>query len=390
MQDNGMKLLINHSEQADSVTGVGWCLERPLQAQLHDVPDLFVLLVTVDTRGTEVDRQVLPLEQMMTFVNFQRAGKNSLYAAIVHPSPGYDDEELKKALLKEGDYSGEYRYRFVEKHEDTFRPDWIEKVPDVTGVAWCALDVVVPKELFAKPPAGWLSAWVNRWFRSRPKDQCDFRKRMILAFTLQPLLLGLYAIICPVLRLVWWVLGLFFGMRKLRFSPIFHPFRQTFDDIWNGHPFKEHQRRRSVFLYDKNGRERSGWMLVIYPPILTIALAAAALIAWKFLGGINIITLLYGLLWLVGGLVALVIVVAIINWVIEKTEEMEPVRRRHKREARERARQEKLRLQQDSMALLGCDRRPTTIDLRGIPKPRRTVWLRFQSLKARVCRPYAG
>jgi hypothetical protein len=382
MQNTGMKLLVTNPEQTDSVTGVRWCLEKSLRDQLRDVPDLFVLLVTLDPSGNEMERQVLPLEQIMTYVQFQRAGNNTLFAAIVHPSIYSNAKRVSKILLKEF-RPGFYEHRTIERHERTFRPDWInEEIDGVVCVAWCELNVIVPKELFAKEPPAWLSAWVNKFAGSKPRDRCVFRKRMLFAFTLQPILMAVWAIMCPPLRLFWWVLGVFFGMRDLRFSPVFHPFRKYFDDIWSGHPFSSD----SVFMCDKDGNDRSLWFILVYPPFLTVLGLGLTVIA-ETLGAA---TLLVAFLLLPTSLGVIVVAVIMISWLSQLSGKVEVVSLKRRVQAARLLHQEKLKFQQKSMELLGCESEPRTIDLHGIPRQHRTVWLRFQSLKAKVCRPFAG
>jgi hypothetical protein len=77
-------------------------------------------------------------------------------------------------------------------------------------VGHCEELIDVPKEFFAVQPKtgfkkGWWS-WVNRWWETDPIDQCEFRKRAILAMTIQPiawflgfLLRFVIAMICNVL-----------------------------------------------------------------------------------------------------------------------------------------------------------------------------------------------
>lgn len=57
----------------------------------------------------------------------------------------------------------------------------------------------VPEELFGKKPKTKLGKlmwkWANLWFKKNPRDECEYRKRKIIAFTLQPLIMPLWWLI---------------------------------------------------------------------------------------------------------------------------------------------------------------------------------------------------
>lgn len=57
----------------------------------------------------------------------------------------------------------------------------------------------VPAELFAEKPrtkAGqFLWQWVNRWHSRGPRDECDYRRRMMIAFTIQPPLVAVWLLL---------------------------------------------------------------------------------------------------------------------------------------------------------------------------------------------------
>ena len=57
----------------------------------------------------------------------------------------------------------------------------------------------VPEELFAKKPktkpGKLMWKWANLWFKKNPRDECEYRKRKIIAFTIQ-----------PPLTIPWWLI----------------------------------------------------------------------------------------------------------------------------------------------------------------------------------------
>lgn len=81
----------------------------------------------------------------------------------------------------------------------------------------------VPDELLSHAPTeGWEKVvwdWSNRWYDTRPIDDCDFRKRRLKAFTLQPLpfLIGRlsYGLLMTLYTLLGSILLVFFGWKPI-------------------------------------------------------------------------------------------------------------------------------------------------------------------------------
>ncbi len=79
------------------------------------------------------------------------------------------------------------------------------------------VEFYVPDKLFAKPPQTKLGKmmwrWVNLWFESKPKDQCEYRRRKWIAFTIQPPLVLIFSILSSLYVLVASAIVFFFGFR---------------------------------------------------------------------------------------------------------------------------------------------------------------------------------
>jgi hypothetical protein len=89
------------------------------------------------------------------------------------------------------------------------------------------VEVMVPKECFAKEPSQWEKNWVNHFFKNKCDDQCHFRKRRIFAYTIQPFIL--LSII--LLRLFLLLVALIVGMRTSSLKYIIHPMTYNFSDV---------------------------------------------------------------------------------------------------------------------------------------------------------------
>ena len=173
-----MKLIVSSEEVGSPTVPLRWCITPDEVQHLKQEKMLNPHLLLVAIHGDwEVDRQLVPLSQMLTYVTFSRSGKNRLAACIVSNSESV--KELKKRYLGKDEY-GHYNCNVFE--------DGRLQV----GYAQTGVTVQVAKEFFAKEPAAWERFWVNLWFETRQRDQCQFRRRRMLAYSIQPPLVLLY------------------------------------------------------------------------------------------------------------------------------------------------------------------------------------------------------
>lgn len=135
-----------------------------------------------------------------------------------------DDMTNKKCQwLLEKSYSG---------YENTIYFASIECLDLRNQVAYCESIVNVPEDLFAHKPETSLGkaiwSWVNNWYRLKPVDQCEYRKRKIFAFTVKPVLWAILFALRLVLATAYTIfsflariIGLIFGYQAVSFFPNF-------------------------------------------------------------------------------------------------------------------------------------------------------------------------
>ena len=128
--------------------------------------------------------------------------------------------------------ASEYVNRYVRrKHRNIFYGDLERGVEGAVYIT--ATDFEVPDELFAhKPKEGFkkfIWNWVNKYFKKEPIDQCQYRKRKMFAFTMQPLVFVFHMVgmgfakfvggVFVIAAYLYWFLGslflLFFGFRPI-------------------------------------------------------------------------------------------------------------------------------------------------------------------------------
>lgn len=219
----------------NSVIPLRWCICKEafetLRSKGVENPHLLIVVVRNDK---ETERKLVPLDQMMDYVYFQNPGSHRILTTIV-----WEEEDrvsvLKIQLLNQSQY-GVYDHYVLDVLKRDFRrdrEDWGDWAGDlrIHRLGQASLEVVVSKEFFAPEPAEWLKKWANLWYETKPRDQCQFRRRKIVAFTVQPPLMLAWIILNCALRFLTALFLLLWGKRA-RFKPVLHPFRGSMLDVW--------------------------------------------------------------------------------------------------------------------------------------------------------------
>ncbi|KKS80874.1 MAG: hypothetical protein UV57_C0058G0001 [Parcubacteria group bacterium GW2011_GWD2_43_10] len=405
-KENQMKLVANSDTAGNPTVALRWCLVPEEIAYLKDkkIPNPHILLLVVNDRRC-VDRQLLPISDLMTYISFNHLGDNTVWATIVWHDEGL--RKLREFYISKGKYG--YNNGFYNRETDTLE--------DTDGYGLDSIVINISADFFAPEPAEWEKKWVNLLFETKPKDQCQFRKRRILAYTLQPILILFEIFIKISSRLL---AALFFTVirtrTKVNFVPIIHPFKNDTEDIY----YESLRHGRNIYLRNKDNTEREDYAIagVLFHPITVIVLSAILLMIdlagtkiflgwWSYLVG----SLVVGV-----SIIVLVLIISVLGEVVKwlagnikswrkktsKDRRLEKARRQKAKyaqeakakklaeEAKERAIQTNLDRLNKEFALISCDSGPLVPKLEALPKEKRTIHLRFLDLKARVCKPFAG
>ena len=124
-----------------------------------------------------MDRQLIPITELMTYVRFTKAGEQQLYGFIIDGEKGRT--WIHKMYLRKmgGRYDTQIMFNYTnEPHSDL---PWEYTRTEV--------NVEIPEGVFGKEPGPWMKRFVNLWHNSsgRVVDQCHYRQRLWLAFTLK-------------------------------------------------------------------------------------------------------------------------------------------------------------------------------------------------------------
>ncbi len=407
-----MELIIGDggAEMHNASLPVRWCINQGIINTLKklNVQDPHVLLVVVGHGhyGRNETRYLTPLGDMMTYVLFRCPGVNKVYGTIV------------------ADPKGGKRLRdiFLTKTDGDFNTDVISADDKINhsfeGHNSCTYDaiseVVIPEELFGNPPK-WERKWVNLWFRSRPIDECDYRRRRIIAYTIQPIVmafaaiaLGIFAIgiivFLSTVKIFYALFLLSLGFKKVNLRPLLEPFEDKISAIgvdnaptwtlprWKGRrlfflvpftPFYVFLAFCGIFLFSSDTRTLQE--IAMNTGIYAVLLPFLTLLCFYLIGHI-LSEPRKGVKRFAGNLLSS------IKWKIAVR--MAILDAKTRKEDREQTLRilEKSR-QYEAMQTLLCKDGPVSdlrADIDALPEEKRSMRLYFYAIKAKVCRPFAA
>lgn len=186
-----LELHVRQKELQSGTTCVGWCIsEEALKEHRSELEDAFMVICT--GKGHHERRKVVRLDDLQAFISFARPGVQNIHAFVL-PKKYHSGIDKK--------WDGTYISSLV-KRESGKPEEW-----DHT-IAQGSITVDVPEGVFAKEPPQWEKRWVGWIFRSKPEDQCDWRRRRLFAYTIQPI----FALVKCVSQLVLFLFALLFGV----------------------------------------------------------------------------------------------------------------------------------------------------------------------------------
>ncbi len=359
-------MLTLHVEDREVQSGsvrVGWTVDQESLDTMARAGclDPHVLLVTAPKSGYGVSREarkIVPLGDLMTYVDFKCSGDNRLFGILL--------------------YNGSpktWKTEYLSKR----RGSWETSVLDGDGEkphprfdGGTVIDVTLPKEVFAKAPPAWEKKWVYAMWSTPAMDQCEYRKRRLFAYTVQPIIMGAFIAIVGAFAYIGAIimaLGVpLFGLRGFRWKRLLWPFADSLDSLRD---FYDHE-VSSVFIRDDGTWK--GFILLPLMPVFPLVAFGALLTFTKFSTATAAGLSLLGAVALAGIVLGLGIAfTAVLTAAIKAFE----ARKKTQRPG-----------YLDDPLLLAGRTKPRA--LRDIPHRRRSIRLLFLDLKAKVCRPFSG
>lgn len=379
-----LTLLVESRPTFDPVIPVRWCLSPEALKLLQEkqVKNPRVLIISWSEKNHHQQRWLVPLEQTIQYVEFHQPGKNKIFATIVWDNKGSTYELWKHYLTKT---RGDYDSTLIYEEEGKLRDDLGEEKGVGYSLGRDEIEVFIGAEFFAKEPPDREKRWVNRWFKTKAADQCEFRQRRLIAYSIQPLLVFSGTIFKITFYALAGILLFAFGRKptSLSFKPLFHPWRSDIDEVWNSDKSRDMD-SKWYFTKVYNFLFRPGCLLALFLLLYFANLYWLHLFPniWKIISTIIGLAIVLSLaFWLATACISLV-------ESIEKKQQKRPKWQIKKEREQERKQRELTRLQQyyEQLDYLGCRfvKEDKILDI-----PQKTLRLRFQKIKAKVCRPYA-
>lgn len=342
---------------------VSWCVKPEhfpeLIKQFGNNPKVVLVIAPIKNYNISKEiRKMVPLRELMTYLEFKTPGQHRIWAFLVNQNNMYLDKRSRgyiySVLNDDGnDWSAEFNIIGTDENgNNKYQPK-----------AAATLDVNIPFKAFAPEPPEWEKKWVNHFFDYKATDQCDFRRRRLFAYSIQPflILLQILAFKLPVT-----LLALLIGARNFSFIPLLHPLTydcgDQFDILYGG----------SIFI-NKNLRcpdEGAG-----VKQLVSFCLKKLYLVPFMPLVLVLMVLLCLNLKILLMMSVILMTIILAISTIICYCLYID-----HKEETP---------IDLKELEYLSCTPDKIPYSINNMPKKKKTVKLYYQNLKGKICRPFS-
>jgi len=270
---------------------VRWCVTPNLVKQMEDagIIDPHVLILTATSSGQEIQRQVVPIGDLMTYARFSKAGDMRLYGWIVDGKMGR--KELHKTLTRKS--KGKHETDLIDTWDGTPYKD----LGDLS-FAHTGMNIEIPAGVFGKEPSPWVKWFSNLWHEDRTVDQCHFRRRMIFAFTLKWIPVLAFAIISVAARSVTALIFYSIGYRQSVSNPeyIFKPFYTDYDDTFTLPDLEKQNflfRRKTKYIhsYFQQPIEQTHTLLLPFTPIIPMLIVFLSWLVTESWASVGLLTM---------------------------------------------------------------------------------------------------
>lgn len=377
-----LKLSIEKKEIQDSVLPIRWSIDKETAGKIleAEIEEPLLLLMSIGENMIE-HREVVPLKQMMHYLQLKSSGEIKIFAGIIY-SRNKSQRELKSIFLGRLDYRSYRSYVFDERGESLkLRGDFYDRehgyahlFPETSA----EMSIHVPKEAFPKEPPKWEQKWVNWFYETKPVDQCQYRRRRIVAYTIQPFLFSIWFLINLVVKTYTvFFKGVILGKRNTEWRAITYPLT---------HETSNHKSDTSIYFQKENNDRRCLPLFLFNPPTIIFGMMVTWVILYKQYETAFSFwpTFAYTIIGIGSvSLIAIALYTALDFLVSGKLEESP-----YFKNLFETAKEKRRLYLKNEYAILSSEA-PRTVSLDTLPKEKQTIYLRFLDLKAKVCRPFA-
>jgi hypothetical protein len=373
------QLQIADADVTNGTIAVSWCLDEEILKELADKqvqdPHVVICVAPQDNYHLAKEyRKVVPLKDLMTYIEFRVPGKNKIWGFVSYQK----GKDARKKYL--GKQDGEFQTNILSYDGDEYA-SWLsddEELPDGTFQSLSTpFTVAVPKAVFAKEPRKWEKTWVNYLFRDKVIDQCEFRRRRLFAYGLQPfIMLGNLLLRSVIILFATLTLCKNISLKYL-FHPLMYSLKDTFEVFEKGSVAVVHlpEDDREVDKFPPPAYFiKSFWKT----PIMPLIWLPVLWMVWhhKYVG-----------LSILGATLFLVFVLLMLIGFL--TNHFKVVKNFFAKIGSWFESDELWYMEEGEIDMVLCtkDKKPLTYN--NLPGHRKTIRLRFQNLKSKVCKPFS-
>ncbi len=398
-----LKLLTDQTdlENASPTIAVRWCADRETLEELKQNnttnPHILISIVHIEGMGTtkygvETDRKLIPLEEMMTYISFQKPGVNYIYATIVWDYEGSIKNLKNKFLNKES--RNKWVYYILKNDGMDFNPGY--STQNYTGIA--SLTIKIDENFFAKPSFDkkWVEYFPTFLLGYQSDNQCSYRRRRIFAYTIQPFLL----LLSFISRLLSALTLSLMGKRDVNYNAVYNLMGTDLNDVWRNVG-------ESIFEY-KNIDNEQPWFFPFLMPLWYVIASIIGLLSYILGKEIKLTVLWQAPLLLLVSFATIVTIFYI--FVFANRFLFSPIGKfiaflflkipvikipvNEKKDEWKKAQQEmenKISQQYEKWVTITCEPNSELkpISVSSLPKNKQTIHLRYMDFKAKVCKPFA-
>lgn len=379
-----LELHISDTDVTSGSIPISWCVDKETLLRLAQdgATDPYILFAIKPkdnySRKKEL-RKIVPLKDLIAYIDFKCSGENEIHGFITY-SKSFAKEFLERNNFEYGNNlfleDGKLRKKIfilesIYPIQKITYEELDEQSQDLSEKLFATpLHVDVPKEAFAKEPAEWEQRWVNHMFRSKPYDQCNYRRRRMFAYGVQPIIIltDIFS------RFLFCLAALFFGARKFTISNLLHPLDKSFIDSFD--MFED----GTIFLKTPVKKFTDVARFIFFPPLVLLLTTIHYFHLWIYAerSAIIVIILTTIILLLTG------FITGVLSAVIKKLYNRIPKFNKHKKD------DQAWFLDEQEMDLIICNGEKKPLKVSQLPSKHRTFKLRFQDLKSKVCRPFSA
>jgi hypothetical protein len=401
-QVEDIRLVVPDEARETAFMPVRWCCDQRLLNHLAEkeakgeayVPHMLILVGKADEEGQffEEGRFIRPLTEALTYVSFRSSGTYTVLATIVYSTDRDDfNWQVSRYIKRIEDAVGT---RSLLRHDVENAIFVYIHNSSLRNIGGGSLRIEVSPEFFAPDPPAWLKAWASLMYTEPPRDQCDFRKRVLRSVFIQPITLPLRLLIRAFLFLILSLGSFLIGSRDYPTDLVRHPFSLGIADClssgvtfwWSYHGHG---------MWDVPRWKKIAWGMTM--PAISLSLTAGSVflcVRWHQ----EILNVLSQSVYpsiAIALLVALGLsIYRLEDWVRTRVtglnrEQRHELRRKIYRQSVEAEKQAHQEARRQELSALACKVMPLEATVSALPKERQTLRLRFLGLKARRCKPFA-